>query len=254
MLTRRLGLLVAAIVISLAWAASQAAAQPPEGQQGRGGRRGFMPMAPAGGARILLLETVQKDLQLSADQVAKLKDVVKTSDEAAKDARAGMRDLSREERQAKRKEIRGKMETVAKDARKKVEAILTTAQIERLKQIRLQLAGAAVFANPDAAKAAGIPNVAKTLDITQEQREKIHGLVEKLRGERGNFRSLSQEERRTKMAEFREKMRKAVLEVLTPEQKTKLEKLEGEKIELKPSEVLAPEEPGFDLPARGPGR
>ena len=176
-----------------------------------------------------------------------------------------MRDLSPEERQAKRREMREKMETQMKEARKKVEAILTPAQIERLKQIRVQLAGPAVFGNSDVAKATGMPDVAKALDITQEQRDKIRGLVEKLRGERGErakLRDLSPEERRKKMAELREKLQKtrqeamkAVLEVLTPEQKAKLEKLEGKKIELKPGEaVLAPEEPGFDLPARGPGR
>ena len=253
MFARRLSLVVVAFVVSLAWAASQAAAQPPEGEGGRGMRRGGMTFAPAGGARVLLLESVQKDLQLTADQVEKLKEVVKTTGQSMREALAGLRDLSPEDRMAKRREMREKMETQAKEARKTVEAILTPSQIERFKQIRLQVAGPGALHDPE---------VAKALDISKEQREKIRGLMEKVRGERGGLRNLDPEDRRQKMAELREKLQKArqgamkaILDVLTPEQRTKLEKLEGKKIELKPSEaVLAPEEAGFDLPARGPGR
>ncbi len=167
----------------------------------------------------MLKETVQKDLQLTADQVAKLKDVVKTVDDSAKEAFAGIRDLSREERQAKRKEMREKMLTQTKDARKKVEAILTSRQTERFKQIRLQVAGAAAFLDAE---------VTKALDISEEQRGKLRDPMGKLWAERGDFRNLSQEERGKRLAEVREKAQKAIMEVLTPDQKTKLEEVGGE--------------------------
>jgi Spy/CpxP family protein refolding chaperone len=257
MITRKLGLVAAATVISLAWAAGQVAAQPPEGAGDRGTRREFVPPVQAGGgARILLIDAVKNDLQLTTDQVEKIKDVMKSAREATRGAFPDLRGLSPEDRRAKLKEMREKMQTQAKESRKKIEAILTPAQLERFKQIRMQVTGPSAFGNPE---------VAKALDISKEQTEKIKALMEKMRGqwgERGGLRNLSPEERRKKLAELGEKITrdrsetlKAILEVLTPQQREKFDKLQGKKIELKPSDLMpAPGEAGFDLPARGPGK
>ena len=213
--------------------------------------------APGGGLGLLQFETVQKDLQLTDEQKAKLKEVIKKS---VADLRGQMpdtkslRDLSRAERQAKLAKLRKKIQPQIEETRKQVEAILTPKQVERLKEIRLQIGGVAALLNSDGAK---------SLNLTDEQRDKLRKVMRQAGGNLRNFfqefRGLSPEERRAKIVEMAEKLQKShaqmmseAKEVLTPEQREKLEKLEGKKIELKPSEAVPPVDmPGFDLPARG---
>ena len=64
-----------------------------------------------------------------------------------------MQDLSQEERQAK-------MQAMQEDMLKKLGEILLPKQLERLKQIQLQVEGAMALSNPD---------VVKALNITDDQ-------------------------------------------------------------------------------------
>ena len=128
------------------------------------------------------------------------------------------RNLSPEERRAKVKEMRPKLQARGEETEKKIEAILTTAQLARLKEIRLQVAGPAALADPD---------VLKALNLTDEQKEKIKKLRQQITDLRKEAGKLSREERRQKMAELMEKMQKLrekvladIVAVLTPEQRT----------------------------------
>lgn len=256
---RRLACLVMVGLLSLAtWGGIVRRRRAPEGGQGQGGGfrgRGRGMMGFPGGGLLLLLhnESVQKDLQLTPEQIDKLKELGKTTVEGGREQWAKLRDLSPEDRQAKMKELRPKMQARGEEIKKKVEAILTTQQLARLKEIRLQADGPAALVNAD---------VVKALNLTDEQKEKIKTLRQQVADLRKEAGKLSREERQKKRAEMMEKMQKLrekvladIVALLTPEQRAQLEKLKGKKIELKPGEFLPPvEEPGVDLPNRAPGK
>ncbi|MGO8691722.1 MAG: Spy/CpxP family protein refolding chaperone [Thermoguttaceae bacterium] len=254
---RRAACLVMVGLLSLAtWGGNSASAQAPEGGPGQGqGPRGRGPgmMFPGGGLLFLLRnESVQKDLQLTPEQIDKLKELGKTLREGLPE-RGAFRNLSQEERRAKFAELQPKLKARGEEIKKKIEAILTTAQLARLKEIRVQVAGPAALADTD---------VLKALNLTDEQKEKIKGLRQQVADLRKEAGKLSREERQQKRAEMMEKMQKLrdkvladIVALLTPEQRAQFEKLKGKKIELKPGEFLPPvEEPGVDLPNRAPGK
>jgi Spy/CpxP family protein refolding chaperone len=209
---------------------------------------------PGGGLLLLLHnESVQLDLKLTPEQIDKLKELGKTAMEGAREQWAKFRDLSPEERRAKMQELRPKFQARAEEIKKKIAAILTPAQMDRLKEIRLQAAGPGALSDPD---------VLKALNLTDEQKEKIKKLRQQVADFIAENAKLSREERQQKRTELREKMQKLrqkvmedIVTVLTADQRAQLEKLKGKKIELKAGEVLPPaDEPGANLPARGPGK
>ena len=215
---------VLGMVLAVGLASAQPGAPPPSGEPGQGMHRGMGPgmMEHGGGPLGLLrLESVQKDLNLSDAQKEKIKELAKgTMPARASDAESP----SPEERRAR-------MEAM----RKSLAGILKPEQLDRLKQIQLQVQGPAALAmNPEAAKALG---------ITDDQRAKIKSLREEADGKMrtlfGSARGLPPEQRRAKFVENRDQLRQInkelrtkALEVLTPEQREKLDKLQGKKLDL----------------------
>jgi hypothetical protein len=123
------------------------------------------------------------------------------------------------------------------EAAKALVAMLTPAQIARLKQIVLQIRGRAALTTPE---------VASALTITQEQAKKLRELESTFRDRRAKAaeqlraieadRSLSAKERHEKasplqkeLREAREQWERAALAVLTPQQREKFEKMKGAK-------------------------
>jgi len=108
--------------------------------------------------------------------------------------------------------------------------ILTPKQIQRLKQIKLQAAGAAALS---------IPEVATALALTEEQREKLKTLQEQFRdkthGAVTGAKNLKQV--RAVLAEMREKNLEAAVQVLSPPQRKKFEKMKGPKINMDLSKI-----------------
>ncbi|MHB1034900.1 MAG: Spy/CpxP family protein refolding chaperone [Pirellulales bacterium] len=200
-----------------------------------GGRRGLGMMGGRGGSFLGLLgeEKVQKELKLSAEQIEKVKAAgEKVRGELEKDS-AGLRDIQDQaQRRAKMTELADKAD---QQAREQLRDVLTQEQWMRLYQIRLQVRGLAVSLKN--------PRVAERLKLTDEQKTKA-AEIEKAMGEKsaeafGGLRDLSQDDRRAKMGEVRDKLRKIrseadekALELLTPEQKENLDKMKGEKFEL----------------------
>lgn len=188
--------LAAAIV---AMAASPALAQQ---RQRQGGGGGF-----GGGVTFLLgQESVQKELKLSDAQVKQVKELMDKQREAFQ----GLRDLSQEERRTKMQELnKANNEAVAK--------ILKPEQIKRVRQISLQRQGAAAVNNEE---------IAKALNITDDQKQKIREIQTKSREEmQGLGRD---EEGAKKRQEIRKTMNEKVMGVLTADQKTKLKEMQGE--------------------------
>lgn len=185
--------MVVAVGVSPAWA------QPQRGQ----GTRGM-------GVLLLGQKSVQDELKLSDEQ----KDKIKEFSAKAIEKFQGLRDLSQEERQAKGREI-------AEEAQKFVKETLKPEQAKRLHQIGLQQAGLLAFADPE---------VAKGLNLTDEQKDKLKTIGEDARKEMQDLRQsgASREEMATKMREARQKNAEKAAGVLTSEQKDKWKEMTGE--------------------------
>ena len=174
---------------------------------------------------------------MTSDQTAKIKERREERPRRRPRVRARiareLRYVSPEEHRAKLREALKKKEAQAEMFRKKIEETLSTSQFERLKQIRIQALGPTAF---------GLPDVAKALNLSKEQAAKTHevvlAVIKKARGEHADLRKLSPEERhqavlhdqaeiRKELQKARPEMMTAIMDDLTPEQRTKFEKLQG---------------------------
>jgi Spy/CpxP family protein refolding chaperone len=160
-------------------------------------------------ARSMLVrqETVQKELGITAEQKAKL-DVALP---AARGGGANVREMSEEERRTWREERRAR---VAEDDGK-LGSILDAKQAARLEQIRVQALGGGVLMDPA---------IAKTLGITEDQREKFRTAMQRLRDEADGD---------APAGGMRERMTATAMEILTPDQRSKLDGLRGPAFDVK---------------------
>jgi Spy/CpxP family protein refolding chaperone len=165
-------------------------------------------------------DEVQQELQLVDEQKDKLKGI---TDEMRTKVRAQMGDifrdmqnLSDDERAAKFGEIRTKMEALSAESEKQLEKVLLPHQMERLKQIdlqtKVQTRGASALTSGD---------VAKALNLTDEQREKLEKRAAEV-----------QEELQAKIKQLQADARKKMLDVLTPDQQAQLEKMMGQQFDM----------------------
>ena len=165
-------------------------------------------------------DEVQQELQLVDEQKDKVRGI---ADEMRNKVRDQMRDafsqaqnLSDDERQAKFGEIRTKMEALSAETEKQLDKVLLPHQLERLKQIdlqtKLQTRGSSALTSGD---------VAKALNLTDEQRDKLEKRAAEV-----------QEELQTKIKQLQADARKKMLDVLTPDQQAQLDKLMGQQFDL----------------------
>ena len=221
------------VVLAVTWfAANPAEAQGPGGRQFGGGFGGG-----GFGARSVVslaaIEAVQKDLEISADDVEKLK---KLADVYRQDARSefekagtgggGFQNLTEEERTKlleKFAEIRKSL-----DAKfvPQLKEILTADQFTRLQQIQLQSQGNQALSSPE---------VVKALALTKEQQDQLKAVNE----ETGTkFRELFtggggfNEETRTKMQELGKERDAKLMAVLTDAQKEKFTSMKGKEFDV----------------------
>ncbi len=192
--------------------------------------------------RLLVVDAVQKDLGLTADQIKKIGDFVKLSQARWRDFIAKLEKSSPPGQVFSSEEVAAgdqEFQTLSDDYKSegkelltKLLALLTAKQNERLKQIEIQAAVAAALERPE---------IINALQISEEQRKKIEVLKDRIIDERPppDLRRLDSKERRQKMIEFLKESDKAsaaenklILDVLTPEQRAKFDKLQGKKIEL----------------------
>ena len=187
-----LALLVVSVSAHAAWA------------QGRGGRG-------MGGDSLFLLsqKSVQDELKLEGEQIAKAAQLSATREAA----RQGAQNLTREER-------RKQFEEQSEANNKAVAEFLNADQAKRLRQISLQQLGARAFEDPE---------VADALILTDEQKGRITTIQEDARTQ---MRSLFQGGNREQAAGQFDALRRAttqkVTDLLTAEQKTKWKELIGE--------------------------
>lgn len=190
----RIGLIALAVVVT----ASTASAQRPEG-----GRLGGGMLRGMGAGMLLRSEAVQDELKLTAEQKEKLAGLA-----AGRQRDGGGRNL-REMSQEERQEWMAEMREQAEQAEKKMDEILSDEQRTRLKQIRLQMMGPTAFADPE---------FAKELGLSGDQKEKLKQLQGRIRQARQDGNAGEN---------IRQRFTNAVMDMLSPEQKEKLESLRG---------------------------
>ena len=152
----------------------------------------------------LRTESVQKELELTDQQRDKLIAIGQKYYEETRRDWAGLGGMSAEERKEKTAEIRQKNLKRTQEIRRQVEEVLSPDQLERLEQINLRTRGAAALLNP---------KILDELGITEAQRNRLRQLREQLQE---RIRQLQQE------------TLQKTLDVLSPEQRKKLEELTNE--------------------------
>jgi Spy/CpxP family protein refolding chaperone len=239
--------LAAIVVVALAGSAFGQAGKPGgRGFMGFGG--GMMASPSVSWGMLLRSEKVQKELELVDDQKAKLKEIADNFTTKVREAmprRQEGQELTREQQEARFAEMRKKMEALAEENRKAIEGVLLPHQIQRLKQLSVQLLGNRALDDKE---------VQDALGLTADQKEKIKQVREEQakKGRELFTGEGSREGMREKFESLRKETEQKLMDVLTAEQKEKFEKLKGAKFEF---EFPGPGGPGGFGPGRGgPGR
>jgi hypothetical protein len=181
-----------------------------------------------------LLQTakVKQELKLTDEQNSKISKVAEKYDKeaAAKLGNAQKEGLSEQE-------IREREDKLIESARKEISGILNADQLNRFKQILLQVNGAEALQDKEVAKEVGItPEESAKLEKLQVQTgEKLRGSFEKSRG--GESQQMSGANIRG-AEKINGQAQQQSLDSLTPEQKKKLEKLRGAAFTLERSDVV----------------
>jgi len=217
--------LVAAATVTLT--VSAALAQP-QGR-GRGGffGRGFGATDPT---TLLTQESVQKDLDLTEDQKSKATALADEAQQARRDAIQALgfqpgQMPTEEEQQAMQK----KMQELTAANKKKVADVLVPKQQERLDEIAIQYSIDGGFFAFAAAMALQQDDLAKKLDITDDQKHKLQQIVEDAGPK---MQELGFPPDPDQSAKLRTELKEKAMGVLTADQKVKLEKLEGKKFDV----------------------
>jgi hypothetical protein len=169
------------------------------------------PVPEGATVELLLLrqKSVQQDLKIPADVAKKITDFTHKQHEAVLEARK----LGEEER-------RQKFALLEKENNQFLTETLSEGQRKRLDQITLQLTALHQLLRP---------RIAKALNLTPEQHEKIKDLQREARKDVEDIlHSKNRDERHDKMAKHREEIRKKIEVVLTDDQKAKLKERLGE--------------------------
>jgi hypothetical protein len=202
-------------IVALLACSSTAAAQ---GQRpGRGRGFGMSPEAMRLG--LLSVPKVQEDLKLDADQKSKIQAVAEQMQSDRQSAFAGLQDATEEERQKKFAEFQEKSKARGEEVAK----LLAKEQLERLDQIGLQALGVRAFADE---------KVAKSLELTDEQKEKLQGINAEVGAK---MRELGfGGEHQEKRAELQKELTDKSMAVLSEGQRSQFAKMQGEKLDLPP--------------------
>ena len=209
-------LAVIAAVAVVAMAAQLAVAQNEQGKRGGRGRGGPGGPGGMGGppsmARLATIDKVQEALKITDEQKTKIE---KINADFRKEMGGDRPDPE-------------KMKKMRDDVTDKLKEVLNADQQKRLMGIFVQVMGAGAVMDPA---------VGKAIDLTDEQKDKLHEAMgpppEGRGGPQGSGGRESFQDRRAKME-------KEVMAVLTPEQQKKLESMKGEKVDIDMSALRGP--------------
>jgi Spy/CpxP family protein refolding chaperone len=207
---RLCAMIAAAVVVAMI---AQGALAQNESKKGRGGRGGAggggMMGGPPSMVRIAGNEKVQEALKVSDDQKSKIEKINEES-----------RSAMREQFQGGGRPDPEKMRKMRDEETEKLDKVLDEAQQKRLMGIFVQVMGAGAVMDPAVGKAIG---------LTDDQKSKLREAM----GPPPEGRAAGGQG----FQERREKMEKEVMSVLTEDQKSKLESLKGEKVDIDPASL-----------------
>ncbi len=205
--------------------------------------------------RMLTNAAVQKDLELTQDQIDKIKKINDAYQDDAEEGRPNfnfqeLQDLSEEERGKKMQELREKMTAQTKKLNEKyqpkLDKAVDKAHLDRIKQIERQMAGIMALHGKDVVEALGLSDdqqeqVNSVFAASQEEMQKLFprggfggpggGGAGGAAGEGADADETARQERFAKMREQMQKLNEErdtkLMTVLTDEQKAKFEELKG---------------------------
>lgn len=233
------GLLMLMVVVSAGDLLAQRRERDREGGPGGGGGRGGFGMMGMGRGTQSLISlagnpAVQKDLATKDEQNEKLAKISEDYNNQFRDSlnfdREGLRDLSPEERTKRMTEMQEKTIEVTKSLTEKFKPdlakVLDEAQVKRLNEIYVQSLRGEALQNTE---------VAATLKITDEQKEKLTAVNKDFADKRSALMSSEggdPMDRFAKFGELEQEREKALTDVLNDDQKKEFETLKGKPFDL----------------------
>jgi hypothetical protein len=141
---------------------------------------------------LLNADAVAKELKLTDDQKAKIRQINEKAQAVTREAFEGMADLSPEERRERMAGLREKMQDQRRETNKALEAVLTESQAKRLTEISIQVRGEQALRDPE---------VQSALGLSEDQKAKIRSPLavltddqkaafERMKGEKFDVRSI----------------------------------------------------------------
>lgn len=223
-----------------------ALAQPgPGGPGGPGGRRGMGPGMGFGrgfgmgsGFGLLMMPEVQKEIGLTEQQIQQIQQLMMEQREQMQALMQQMRDATPEQRQKL-------MEQATQKWDQGMSKILQPAQKARLRELQLQAEGSMALMRPD---------VAKELNLSEEQKKKISSIMEQYRQkqmqlwQQGAGPNVDRQAMFQQIQQLRQQMDKELVAVLTAQQQEQWKKMLG-----KPFQFPRGPFGGPGMGPRGPG-
>lgn len=229
--------LLVAGLLALATVPVVAQGQRPGRGQGFAGRQ--MGMGGMGSlARLLMIEEVRKELNVTEDQAAQVREAMQSMRPAdgpgqGPGGRGNLSEMTEEERAEFRAQMQQRMQERNNQIKEALGKVLSADQMARLNQISLQQQGVMALITPD---------VATALALTEEQTTKLEGVFSSFRG---NARPrdagegpADRQALRQQMQERREQMTKDVMAILTTDQQAKFKEMQGSPFEMPPGALF----------------
>jgi Spy/CpxP family protein refolding chaperone len=166
-------------VLAAAFAVAVAGAAQAQRQPGQGGGRGGMGMQQSIFMTALTNADLQKELKITDDQKKALKPMMEKAEALNKERQemfaGGAGGFDRDKMTA----MMEKAQKLGEEVKAAAEKALTADQVKRAKQIEVQVMGMRAFSNEE---------IAKKLNVTDEQKEKLKGVMEEYQKEGQDLR------------------------------------------------------------------
>lgn len=169
---------------------------------------------------------VRQDIRLTEEQTRKIHLVLEEVSATARESATAAKDIRDGNWQPIRDRILNRILSKAVEANKEIETLLTPEQLRRLGEIAIQQQGLHALSNP---------KIAKKLNLSEEQSRKIAAIRAEAKkrhiqvGEELRAGKLFRAEALAKGKLIEEETDKKILEVLTMEQQTRFQQMQGEK-------------------------
>jgi len=208
-------------------------------QPGPGGRgpRGMGPgmglgmgFGMGGGFGLLMRPEVQKELNLSEQQLQQIQQLMAQQREQIQPLMQQMRDATPEQRQKLMEQVMQKWDEA-------LGKVLQPSQKARLRELQLQAEGESALARPD---------VAKELNLNEEQRKKVTDILTQYRQkqmqlwQQGRGPDVDRQALFQQIQQLRQQMDKELLAVLSAQQQEQWKKMQGKPFEFPRPPTMRP--------------